>query len=125
MANKPVGAAAIVFAVDAVSQDEINRYVRAVTTKNAAEKEAKGLRDRILTHLEADQPCPNGGPFIIELTYQERCAHEWKEICLEVVARLPKEEQDKAMTFIAEQLDDKKDVAQLNIKPNLEWRTNG
>lgn len=104
-----------------ITQTQVDEYARLNSLCSSLAKDRDALRKDIVTKLQAGAECPLGGPWVVVLNVQERCANEWKDICSQIVAILPDILKQRATELITLLQNQKKSVPVLNVLVNPTW----
>ena len=62
-----------------LKQDMVTTYAKMAKQKNDIEKKLTVLRKKIIVLMERGYISPKNGPYLLELTYQDRHPIAWKE----------------------------------------------
>jgi hypothetical protein len=62
-----------------LDQDKVTTYAKIAQKITDLTKKKEKMRGKIIAKMEAGYICPTGGPYIIELYYQETQVPSWKE----------------------------------------------
>jgi len=80
-----------------LAQDKVTKYAKLCAQIDSLEKSRKKLRERLIKQMEAGYVCPQRGPYLLLLTYQERHPIAWKEEWMDVAKQLYGAKRRKAV----------------------------
>jgi hypothetical protein len=104
-----------------MTQEQVTRFAQISAMLRDLGKERDRLRDEAVKMLENGSECPSDGPFVLELSYQDR-SPQWKEIYLSLLGILSDRTRSKVEKYVALRLADKTEVPQVNVKVNANYR---
>lgn len=102
-----------------LSPDTVTEYVVVNREYTSLEKRRKVLRDGLLYDLQVRKlPCPDDGPFVLEVEVARVCSHTAQEMLQAVISQLGDRAKRKALKLVAQMQDMKEDQHKLAVKVN-------